>query len=192
MGVTDRREVVRRLRETFAWRETPVGVFADLSGWWRDPGLLRTLGPALAELHADARPTVVAGIETRGLVLGPMAALALGVGFVEVRKDHGAAIAGQRAQRDDADPMLRAGTPPGYQDGGLTLIAPRRLFGPGDRVLLVDEWVETGAQANAVRRMIDEAGADWVGVAAIVAACAPEVGERLGVRALMTDDQLPG
>lgn len=189
MGGTDRREVGERLRETFAWRDTPVGVFADLSGWWRDPELLRMLGPSLAELHADAAPTVVAGIETRGLVLGPLAALSLGVGFVEVRKEY--RVAGE-GQRDDADPMLRAGTPPGYQDGGLTLIAPRRLFRPGDRVLLVDEWIETGAQAHAVRRMVDEAGADWVGAAVIVAACPPEVGERLGVKALVTDDQLPG
>lgn len=189
MGVTDRREVVQRLRDTFAWRDTPVGVFADLSGWWRDPELLRTLGPSLAALHTGAQPTVVAGIETRGLVLGPLTALSLGVGFVEIRKEY--RIAGE-GQREEDDPMLRAGTPPGYQDGGLTLIAPRRLFGPGDRVLLVDEWIETGAQANAVRRMVDEAGADWAGVSVIVDACPADVRERLCVKALVTEDQLPG
>lgn len=189
MGVTDRDGVARRLQETFAWRDTPVGVFADLSGWWRDGELLGMLGPALAGLHADADPTVVVGIETRGFVLGPLTALRLGVGFVEVRKDY--RVAGE-AQRDGDDAMLRAQTPPEYQDGGLTLIVPRRLFGPGDRVLLVDEWIESGAQANAVRRMVTEAGAEWVGVAVIVDACAPPVRERLGVRGLVTEHELPG
>jgi adenine phosphoribosyltransferase len=187
--VTDRQRVVRRLIEAFAWRDTPVGVFADLSGWWRDAELLRLLGPALAELHADERPTVVAGIETRGLVLGPLTALHLGVGFVEVRKEY--RIAGE-GQRDSDDPMLRAETPPEYQDGGLTLVAPRRLFSPGDRVLLVDEWIDTGAQAMAARRMIVEAGADWAGVAVIVDACEARVRERLGVRGLVAEDDLPG
>ncbi|MEU8135169.1 phosphoribosyltransferase family protein [Streptodolium elevatio] len=217
--MTDRQRVVRRLQETFAWRDTPVGEFADLSGWWRDPELLRMLGPSLAELHAgeaageaagaaaagqtdagqtgqgarpaDApgRPTVVAGIETRGLVLGPLTALHLGVGFVEVRKEY--RIAGE-GQRDGDDPMLRAQTPPDYQDGGLTLMAPRRLFGPQDRVLLVDEWIESGAQANAVRRMVAEAGAEWAGVAVIVDACEPRVRERLGVRGLVAEADLPG
>ncbi|NUU21279.1 MAG: adenine phosphoribosyltransferase [Streptomycetaceae bacterium] len=192
MGEENRQRVVRRLQETFAWRDTPVGVFADLSGWWRDPELLAMLGPALAEMHTGAagrRPTVVAGIETRGLVLGPLTAVHLGVGFVEVRKEY--RIAGE-GQRDGDDPMLRAETPPEYQDGGLTLMAPRRLFGPGDRVLLVDEWIESGAQANAVRRMVAEAGAEWAGVAVIVDASAAPVRERLGVRALVTEDQLPG
>ncbi len=208
MGVTDRQRVVRLLREAFAWRDTPVGEFADLSGWWRDPELLRMLGPSLAELHAEARsephaegsgaaspddsagaPTVVAGIETRGLVLGPLTAVHLGVGFVEVRKEY--RIAGE-GQRDGDDPMLRAQTPPDYQDGGLTLMAPRRLFGPRDRVLLVDEWIESGAQANAVRRMVAEAGAEWAGVAVIVDACEPRVRERLGVRGLVAEADLPG
>lgn len=194
MGVTDRQRVVRRLRETFAWRDTPVGEFADLSGWWRDPELLGMLGPSLAELHADShaegRPTVVAGIETRGLVLGPLAAVHLGVGFVEIRKEYGGA--GEGGRRDGDDAMLRAQTPPDYQDGGLTLMAPRRLFGPRDRVLLVDEWIESGAQANAVRRMVTEAGAEWAGVAVIVDACEPRVRERLDVRGLVAEADLPG
>ncbi|GAA4981313.1 phosphoribosyltransferase family protein [Yinghuangia aomiensis] len=192
MGVTDRQRVVQRLKETFAWRETPGGIFADLSGWWRDAEVLRLLGPALAGLHADPpgtpAPTVVAGIETRGLVLGPLTALHLGVGFVEIRKDH--RTSGDPLRRDANDPMLRAETPPEYQDGGLTLVAPRRLFGPGDRVLLVDEWIETGAQANAVRRMVGESGAEWAGVAVIVDASESKVGERLGVRGLVREDDL--
>jgi len=190
--MTNRQEtaapLARRLIDAFAWRETPVGTFADASGWWHDPELLAMLGPGLGGLHPDAAPTLVVGVETRGLVLGPITALHLGIGFVEIRKDR--RIVGD-AQRPADDPMLRAHTPPEYQDGGLTLVAPGRLFRPGDRVLLVDEWLETGAQASAVRRMVTEAGAEWAGAAVVVDACAPDVRARLGVRGLLAEDDLP-
>lgn len=180
--------IARRLVDAFAWRETSVGTFADPSGWWHDPEVLAMLGPGLGALHEDARPTLIVGIETRGLVLGPITALHLGVGFVEIRKDR--RIVGD-AQRPADDPMLRAATPPEYQDGGLTLVVPGRLFRPGDRVLLVDEWIETGAQASAVRRMVTEAGAEWLGAAVVVDACEPHVRARLDVRGLLREDDLP-
>ncbi|MGC0420489.1 phosphoribosyltransferase family protein [Embleya sp. AB8] len=180
--------IARRLADTFTWRETPWGTFADASGWWHDPELLALLGPGLGALHADLGATVVVGIETRGLLLGPITALALGVGFVEIRKDR--RIPGD-GRGPAGDPMLRAATPPEYQDGGLTLVVPGRLFRPGDRVLLVDEWLETGAQASAVRRMVTEAGAEWIGAAVVVDACAPHTRARLDVRGLLTEDELP-
>ncbi|WP_205354157.1 phosphoribosyltransferase family protein [Embleya scabrispora] len=180
--------IARRLADAFTWRETPWGTFADVSGWWHDPEVLAMLGPGLGALHADARPTLIVGVETRGLVLGPITALHLGVGFVEIRKDRRIVGGGRRP---GGDPMLRAATPPEYQDGGLTLVVPSRLFRPGDRVLLVDEWIETGAQAGAVRRMVTEAGAEWIGAAVVVDACAPQVRARLGVRGLLTEDDLP-
>jgi adenine phosphoribosyltransferase len=60
------------------------------------PTLLAELGPALAELHSDGHPTAVAAIEASGFVLGPLVALSLGVGLVEVRKDVRPADVGER------------------------------------------------------------------------------------------------
>jgi adenine phosphoribosyltransferase len=37
----------------------------------------------------------------------------------------------------------------------------------GDRVLLVDEWVETGAQARAAAELIERSGGEVVGIAAV-------------------------
>jgi hypothetical protein len=39
-----------RLRAAFAWRGDER--FADVSGWWADPEILREIGPALAALHS--------------------------------------------------------------------------------------------------------------------------------------------
>ena len=35
-------------------------------------------------------------------------------------------------------------------------------------MLLVDDWLETGAQAQTARSLIDDAGGIWIGVSAIV------------------------
>ena len=39
---------------------------------------------------------------------------------------------------------------------------------PDDRVLLVDDWLETGSQALAAKAMIEEVGAVFVGASVIV------------------------
>lgn len=87
-----------RLARAFAWRTdggTPR-MSADVTGWWRDPELLAELGPALAGLYEEERPTVVVGPVSRGSLLGALTALALGVGFVEIRKNCGQAIDSDR------------------------------------------------------------------------------------------------
>lgn len=44
----------------------------------------------------------------------------------------------------------------------------RELVGSGDRVLLVDDWVATGAQAETCRQLVAAAGATWLGTSVIV------------------------
>lgn len=156
---------------------------ADPTRWWRDPDLLCQLGPALAELHRDAQPSVVLGVETRGMLLGPLVAVHLGVGFAEVRKDDHPEHA--------AEKLWSHATPPDYQDRSLQLTVRRHLLAPRDRVLLVDEWIDTGAQAATVARLVEDAEATWIGVAVIVDAGPPEVRRRLNVRALLRERELP-
>lgn len=169
-----------RLRSAFVWRgdRTDEQRYADMTGWWRQPDLLRDLGPALARLFEDMRPTVVLGPESRGCLLGPLVALALGVGFVEVRKDHAASC--------DSDAWLRRLTPPDYRDRHLVLGFRRNLLDSHDRVILVDDWVDTGGQALGTLSLVQDAKATWLGVAAVVDALSSnEVRRRLNVRSLV-------
>ncbi|WP_254896860.1 adenine phosphoribosyltransferase [Amycolatopsis sp. Hca4] len=131
-------EVKSGLRRAFAWRgdRSDEYRYADITGWWRRPELLAGLGPALAELFAERPPTVVLGPESSGCLLGPLVALHFGVGFVEVTKNRGTSV--------DSDAWLRRTSPPDYQDRHLNFGFRRHLLGGGDRVLFVDDWIETG------------------------------------------------
>jgi adenine phosphoribosyltransferase len=149
-----------RLRSAFAWRNGEDHQYADLTGWWRDAGLLRLLGPALAQLFPEATPTVVLGPDSRGSLIGPLVALHLGLGFVEVRKN--------RTPAGDTDQWVRRTTPPDYRDRHLELGFRRNLVHPSDHVLVVDDWIDTGSQARTVQAMIDGIGATWVGFGCIV------------------------
>jgi adenine phosphoribosyltransferase len=149
-----------KLRSAFAWRDGDGDQYADLTGWWRDADLLRLLGPALAQLFPEAAPTVVLGLDSRGSLVGPLVALHLGLGFVEVRKN--------RTPAGDSDQWIRRTTPPDYHDRHLELGFRRGLVRSSDHVLMVDDWIATGSQARTVRAMVDDIGATWAGFGCIV------------------------
>jgi adenine phosphoribosyltransferase len=155
-------DVRTRLCEAFAWRGDRIDEhrYADVTGWWRDAELLRLLGPALARLFPEATPTVVLGPDSRGSLVGPLVAVHLGTGFVEVRKN--------RTPASDSDRWVLRRTPPDYRDRHLELGFRRGLVRSSDHVLLVDDWVDTGSQARTVRAMVDDVGATWAGFGCIV------------------------
>jgi adenine phosphoribosyltransferase len=185
MAPYEGRELAERLAGSFVWR-TDRGedhVTADLTGWWRDPRLLASLGPALAGLY-DTRPTVVLGPQSRGSLLGALVAAHLGAGLVEARKNPGRA--------SDSDEWRRRTTPPDHRDRHVVFGFRGRLVRPRDRVLLVDDWAETGATATACRGLVADAGAEWVGAAVVVDALDDSRMRRdLPVRSLLHLRDLP-
>src|SRR5688500_9013009 len=81
-----------RMIDAFRWVDPGPDsghLVSDAAGWWRDPIVLGRLGPALAGLFPDGRPTVVVAPEVTGFLLGPLVAAALGVGFVGAYKSGG-------------------------------------------------------------------------------------------------------
>lgn len=117
------------------------------------------------------------------MLLAPLVAVHLGVGFVPVRKQNHPHTAGEK--------LWRRTTPPDYRDRGLELSIYRHQLARRDRVLLVDDWIDTGAQAGAVARIVADAEAGWVGAAVIVDAAPAEVRRRLNVRCLLRERELP-
>lgn len=181
-----RAELSRRLVEAFRWTDpgpASTHLVSDSSGWWRDPAILGALGPVLAEPFREHRPTVVVAPEVTGLLLGPLVATALGVGFVPAYKNSG--------DRRIAETTTWAWTTPDYRGRRLALGIRDRHLGPDDRVLVVDDWVASGAQLRALYELVDARGASTVGSAALVAECPPELARELRLDSLLTAADLP-
>ncbi len=100
----------------------------------------------------------IAGIESRGFLLGAAVATRLGVGFVGIRKSEGL-YPGE---------TLSAFTPVDYRGRRHTFRLQRAAISSGERVGLVDDWFETGSQGLIARRLVEEAGASYVGSSIIV------------------------
>lgn len=175
-----RDDLERKLRESFEWRGADSK--ADMSRWWRDPDVLRSVGASLAELHTESDPNVIVGIASQGFLLGPLAAVVLGVGFVEVERNLAEATTGGG--------VIRRTTPPDYAGRSIVMGIRRGAVSPGQRALLVDDWIETGAQARAARRLIEDSGGKWLGASVIVDAASHSTRRDLNVRSILRVGEL--
>lgn len=145
-----------------------------------DPDALATLGPGLVEPFVGDRVTAVVAPEARGFIIGSLAAVALGVGFVAARKP-GEPRSGDRVYVE-SEPDWR---------GRRVTFSIARVLSEADRVLLVDDWIETGSQATAIADSIRQMGATVVGVSVMVDQAPDGVREALGVSGLVRHDELP-
>jgi adenine phosphoribosyltransferase len=134
-----------------------VGGHADVWRLFDDATLLRDVAAALVDPFRG-RVTKVAGIESRGFILGTAAALELGVGFVPIRKAEGLFPGPKAVTRTEVD----------YRGNRHELRLQRAALRASDQVLLVDDWIETGSQASAAKNLVEVCGAELLGLAVVV------------------------
>jgi adenine phosphoribosyltransferase len=164
--------------EHFQW----INGHADVWAIFRDPEALAAVVRGLVDPLRDEQITAICGIESRGFLLGAAAAVELGVGFVPVRKSDGL-FPGDKVTRQTA---------PDYRSLRHTLRLQRPSLGSGDRVVMVDDWIETGSQAATVKDMVEECGASWVGCSVIINQLAEDSKHDLGtISALLAARELP-
>ena len=155
----------------------PGVLFKDITPLLRDPSVFGAVNEEWAE-HYRGRVDVVAGIEARGFMFGTPLALALGVGFVPVRK---------------------AGKLPGdthevtydLEYGSATIEVHTDAVGAGDRVLVVDDVLATGGTAAATAELLERTGASVTAIAVVVELTFLHGRDRLGdhvLDALLTVD----
>jgi adenine phosphoribosyltransferase len=154
-------ELVARL-EYFDGHSDTLGLFAD-------GAFLAGAAAAMAKPFRDAAVDKVAGIEARGFVVAAAVALELRAGFVAVRKP-GAIHPGPKAE------LL---APSDWRGLETVLRLQRHVIDPGDDVLVVDDWAETGSKATTARRLIEECGGRYVGLSLLVDQLEPEIRDAL-------------
>ncbi len=150
--------LVDRLREHI--RDVPdfpePGVmFKDITPLLADHATFTATVEALAAPFRASQVDVVAGIEARGFVLGAPVALALGAGFVPVRKK--GKLPGQTVEASYD-----------LEYGSATIEITSDAITTGARVLVVDDVLATGGTAAATVELMRRCGADIVGVALLM------------------------
>ena len=164
------------IRTNLRW----IGGHADIAGLMVNAELLGAIGPALAQL-TPPRANLVASLEARGFVVGALAACELRSGLLLVRKD-GSVHPG---------PKATTRTEPDWRGRALDLHIQRAQLTPQTRVVVVDDWVQTGSQLRATRTLIERAGAVYLGCACLVVDCSEEIARELSVRGIVRSDDLP-
>jgi adenine/guanine phosphoribosyltransferase-like PRPP-binding protein len=157
VGSTLHDELVARFRY-FDGHSDTLGLFAD-------GDFLKRAAAGVAAPFRDAQVDKVAGIEARGFVLATAVALELGAGFVGIRKP-GSVHPG---------PKVELAAPPDWRGLETVLRLQRHVIVPDERVLVVDDWAETGAKALTARRLIEECAGRYAGISLLVDQLGPEV-----------------
>ncbi|QIK77485.1 adenine phosphoribosyltransferase [Nocardioides piscis] len=137
---------------------TPGVVFKDITPLLADHDGFSAVTAALADLGRDAAGAFVdkvVGMEARGFILAAPVALALGTGFVPVRKPG-------KLPRETHEVAFS------LEYGDATLQIHRDSITPGDRVLLVDDVLATGGTVAATRELVEACGGTCVGVAVLM------------------------
>jgi len=123
-------------------------LFADNEAF---SAILADLGMPFQDIKID----YIAGIDALGFILGAALAQYLKVGFIPIRKGGKLPVAVDSVSFVD------------YSSKVKSLEIRVDAVPRGARLLLVDEWIETGAQVSAAINLIEGQGGVIVGIAAI-------------------------
>ncbi|NWU42256.1 APT1 phosphoribosyltransferase, partial [Hylia prasina] len=147
---------------------------------WLDPsrlychpqGLQDCVADLLQPFQGDAID-MVAGIDAMGFILGTAAAARLQKGFLAIRK------AGHLCVQTVAQPYTD------YSGREKVMEVRTDAISPGLRILLVDQWVETGGTMRAAIELVERLGG-------VVAVLSPSVCVPTGVAAICMENSEGG
>jgi adenine phosphoribosyltransferase len=134
---------------------SPGILFKDIAPVLADSAALTAMTAELVEVCRAEPVDMVVAVEARGFILGAPVALALGAGFVPVRKP-------------GKLPHLTRSVAYALEYGEAVLHMHTDALQPGDRVLVVDDVLATGGTLAATVQLVREAGAEPVAAAVLL------------------------
>lgn len=132
-----------------------TGLRYDITPLFKQITAFDALIKDLADPFLERNIDLVAGIDALGFILGTGVALSLQKGFIPIRKGGKLPTTVRRVSFYD------------YSKQKKWLEIREDSINPGQKILLVDEWIETGAQMTAAVQLIEDLSGIIAGITAI-------------------------
>ena len=124
-----------------------------------DTHLIFRIGQELASRFADAGANKVMTAEISGIAPALATAHALNVPVVYARKTRPVTMTG---------PVFVEVAPSHTKGADAFLMVAAEFLGPGDRVLVIDDFLASGSTIDALVRLVEHAGATLAGIGAVI------------------------
>ena len=124
-----------------------------------DPALMKAMGDEFARLFADAKVEKVLTVESSGIAPAVFAALALNVPMVFARKKKSLTLSEDHYTAD-----VYSFTKQEINH----VIVDKRFIQPGERLLLIDDFLANGHAVEGMMQIAEAAGAEVVGVGIVI------------------------
>ncbi len=130
----------------------------DVTPLFENPEVFSRLIDDLIEPFKNIKFDKIVGLDALGFVLGGAMAIKIKKGFIPVRKEGKLpGVEGTVARTSFVD----------YSKNRKTFEINRDSIKKGDKVLIVDEWIETGTQLKASIELIEKLGGKVIGISAL-------------------------
>ncbi|MGC9469089.1 MAG: xanthine phosphoribosyltransferase [Anaerolineae bacterium] len=124
-----------------------------------DATLMLEAGAEFAQRFAEVHPTRVLTAEVSGIIPAMATAYAMGLPLVYARKHKPVTM---------MDPVFVEFAPSHTKGGEVSLMVSPEFLRPGDRVLIIDDFLATGQTIAAMARIVESAEAKLVGIGTLV------------------------
>ena len=147
-------------------------MFRDITTLLKDPVGLRLTIDDIVKRYRGRKVSKVAGIESRGFIIGAPVAYRLGVGFIPIRKK--GKLPGETIGHDYE-----------LEYGADRIEIHTDAIAKGERILLIDDLIATGGTAEAAATLIGKMGGEVIECCFVVDL--PDIGgrkrlEKLGLK----------
>ena len=133
----------------------PGIIFRDITTALKDAETLHIIVDYLCEQFANDKIDYIAGIESRGFIVGMPMAYKMNAGFIPIRKPNKLP-----AETYSQEYALEYGTD--------KIEIHKDAIPQGANVLIVDDLLATGGTANAACKLIRKTGANLIGMAFLI------------------------